>query len=216
MIWFIGDTHFYDPHPAVFANQYLRKNYRSIQEYSNSMDTRLMSSWKDLVSDDDTVYHLGDVGSFCNIDEAKTIISGLKGNKILIMGNHDMERLDTRTPWGSEGEAVSFWREVGFCEVIPPSAQPYVYHNQKRGISIHMCHVPPMFINPPEFYVFAHVHMQAHYRTVSANHMCVSAERMNFAPISLSEIMVCRERESRDMMYDSSYRHDILDRTYIR
>lgn len=216
MIWFIGDTHFYDPRPAVFANQYLRKDYSSIQEYSDSMDTRLMSSWNDVITDDDTVYHLGDVGTFCDINEASTTIRGLKGKKILIMGNHDMERLDTRVLWESERDAVEFWKEAGFSKVIPPSQQPYTYHDSELDALIRMCHVPPVFINPPEFYIFAHIHMQPHYRTVSANHMCVSAERMHFVPISLSEVMVWQEREFQDMMYDSSYRHDILDRTFIR
>jgi calcineurin-like phosphoesterase family protein len=52
------------------------------------MDEVLIKNWNKIVTDNDTVYILGDI-SWHNEEKTIEIINQLKGNKILIKGNHD-------------------------------------------------------------------------------------------------------------------------------
>jgi calcineurin-like phosphoesterase family protein len=54
----------------------------------------MIAKWNDVVTDEDTVYMLGDIFLGNHHNELKGILSRLKGTKILILGNHDH-----LTPW---------------------------------------------------------------------------------------------------------------------
>ena len=76
-IWVISDTHFgheniIQYHNRPFANAEL-------------MDECIADNWNSVVSDDDIVYHLGDV----YLGASLVSIGSLKGRKRLILGNHD-------------------------------------------------------------------------------------------------------------------------------
>ena len=64
----------------------------------------MIYNWNSVVSKDDTIYHLGDVG-LGNDEQIKNIIDRLNGNKILILGNHDLRR------------GIDRWKSLGFSEV---------------------------------------------------------------------------------------------------
>ena len=55
---------------------------------ANDMTVKMVTYWNELVSDDDTVYILGDV-CFGDVNKAIETVSSLNGRKILIKGNHD-------------------------------------------------------------------------------------------------------------------------------
>lgn len=79
--WFIGDTHF--GHQNILKYESSTRNFADIQE----MNEAIITNWNSVVKDNDKVFHLGD---FCfgraNIEIAKR----LKGQKRLILGNHDI------------------------------------------------------------------------------------------------------------------------------
>jgi calcineurin-like phosphoesterase family protein len=81
---YISDLHFgheniitFDNRPFVNANQ---------------MEEKLISNWNSVVLNEDTTYILGD---FCwgKEDEWKRILKLLNGNKVLILGNHDLKSM---------------------------------------------------------------------------------------------------------------------------
>lgn len=78
--WVTSDLHF--NHKNVI--KYCDRPYDSVEE----MNERIIETWNNQVSDDDTVYHLGDF-AFANYTKVREYLSQLKGNKIFLIGNHD-------------------------------------------------------------------------------------------------------------------------------
>ena len=68
------------------------------------MNEYIINKWNSIVTENDVVYHLGDVG-FVSTEELKQLVERLNGTKILIRGNHDYKR------------GLNGWKEVGFSEV---------------------------------------------------------------------------------------------------
>lgn len=80
MIYFISDTHF--NHKNII--KYCNRPFADVKE----MNEILINNWNDTVSQDDTIYHLGDF-ALGNKEQSLNIIHELNGNKFLILGNHD-------------------------------------------------------------------------------------------------------------------------------
>lgn len=59
------------------------------------METVLNQNWNSVVKSDDTTYMLGD---FCWLkeDEWLRILQQLNGNKVLILGNHDLKQMSSK------------------------------------------------------------------------------------------------------------------------
>ena len=59
-----------------------------------AMEDALIQNWNSVTDQNDTVYILGD---FCwgKEDEWKRILPQLKGNKVLIRGNHDIKEMSS-------------------------------------------------------------------------------------------------------------------------
>lgn len=129
----------------------------------DNQDLLLADRWNDTVKDGDEVYLLGDVGNLDHIDI-------LNGTKYLIMGNHDnnlkRSRLDT------------LFRRV--------YDKPIVLNEY-----FILSHEPISYIQPNGVFanIFGHVHNSPHITTYSSRHYCVSAERINYTPISLDKII---------------------------
>ncbi len=88
-IWFTGDTHFC--HRNII--DYCDRPYNSVEHMNDS----LLRNWNEIVSEEDTIYHLGDF-SF-NTREGIKILEVLKGRKILIVGNHDHRQIRNCPYW---------------------------------------------------------------------------------------------------------------------
>lgn len=85
-IFYISDLHF--GHFNII--RYDNRPFRTVEE----MDNILIENWNKTVSNDDTVYILGDISWH---DESKTveIFKQLNGVKVLIKGNHDNIKRDS-------------------------------------------------------------------------------------------------------------------------
>lgn len=143
---------------------------------TDEMDAELIKRWNNVVSDDDEVYVLGDFGA--DKQESK-ILSKLNGVKHLVKGNHDI--------YSNE-----YYRDVGFTEVYDMAvlfqnfwilSHDAVYVNR----------------NMPYANLFGHVHNSPIVKDYSSQHFCVSAERINYTPISFNDITAkVREAVSRE------------------
>lgn len=88
MIYFISDTHFFDQrmiHNLTFA----RREFFTV----NQMNEAMINSWNNVVTNDDTVYHLGDIALIGNNrqshEQLLELLKRLNGKIIFLKGNHD-------------------------------------------------------------------------------------------------------------------------------
>jgi calcineurin-like phosphoesterase family protein len=83
-VFLISDTHFGHANIIKYSN----RPFNNVKE----MDIVLIENWNKVVSKEDKVYHLGDVG-FTSFSYIKRIFDSLNGTKVLIKGNHDKFKL---------------------------------------------------------------------------------------------------------------------------
>ncbi|MCD8108572.1 MAG: metallophosphoesterase [Clostridiales bacterium] len=81
MVYFAADTHFGHANVIRFCG----RPFETVDE----MDRILVANWNSRVRNNDTVYVLGDMFYRCDISRAEDILRQLKGQKKLIVGNHD-------------------------------------------------------------------------------------------------------------------------------
>ena len=159
--WIIADTHFGDDNIRKFEN----RPFDTVIQMTKS----LIERWNEIVSEEDTVYVLGD---FCVESEIKNVLleKKLNGRIILIVGNHDKGLED-------------IYREYG-VEVID-----YPIILDEFWILSH----EPMYVSEQSPYanIFGHVHNNPMYKTVSSRSYCVSAERNDYYPIDFEDIKLC-------------------------
>lgn len=175
---FIADTHFY--HKNII--EYCNRPFSDIE----AMNSFIIEKWNSVVKSGDTVYHLGDV-ALCSDALLRQIRECLNGQICLVRGNHD-------------NRSISKWEDLGF--IVLRNA-PVILEKEKFLFS----HVPqPDSVIPDGFInVHGHIHNkllnQCSYHNGDKNileyppesysvkkHICVSAEMINYTPISLKEI----------------------------
>ena len=160
--YFIADTHYGDENIIRYEN----RPFASVQE----MDTAMITKWNQVITDEDTVYVIGDFSAYHDEEKDRELLKHLNGKKMLIIGNHDTHR----TP--------AEWRALGFMECSP---WPIVY----QGFFL-LSH-EPLYINSnmPYANIYGHVHGNASYKDASPQSVCVSVERIDYQPITLDEVM---------------------------
>lgn len=142
--------------------RYENRPYNTVIE----MDKSLIENWNSVVSDGDEVYVIGDFGGNGNESE---ILKKLNGVKYLVKGNHDTE-------------SNEYYRNSGFKEVYD---LPVLFKN--FWILSH----DPVYVNSnmPYANLFGHVHNNPIIKDYSNQHFCVSAERINYTPISFEDVI---------------------------
>lgn len=112
-------------------------------------DKLIKENWNRVVHNNDNVYILGDIGRECgnkNNEYLCEIISTLKGNKILIQGNHEKLN-DNRL------------RQL-FKEIVPYKEITDNYNGINHKLAL--CHYPILFWNNQHkgwLHLYGHVHM---------------------------------------------------------
>lgn len=89
-IFLISDTHFGHENILNFKT----KDGTVLRKFNDihHMNEHMIEAWNNVVRPNDTVYHLGDV-ALTPFPYTKQIFNRLNGNKILIKGNHDINKL---------------------------------------------------------------------------------------------------------------------------
>ena len=134
MNYYISDLHFGHFNILNFDN----RPFATVEEMENA----LISNWNSTVTNQDTVYILGD---FCWGKEPDwiRILDKLIGNKVLIRGNHDLKNMSTKLK--------SKFADIKDCKEI-----------NDNGRIVIMCHYPFLAYNhsfdPNVFMLFGHVH----------------------------------------------------------
>lgn len=94
------------------------RGFKSSSEYHST----LIKKWNETVSDDDTVYILGDIGEDILI-ATENVIKALNGHKYWVLGNHDTHKLVDRVGYLFDGisatESVKIGREYVVLTHIP-------------------------------------------------------------------------------------------------
>lgn len=89
-----ADTHFLDEHLLGIDN-FAPRPFLTVDQ----MDQMIIKNWNERVSENDTVYHLGDIAVYFAKPQAKAyekifqILDSLNGHLVLIKGNHDSRGL---------------------------------------------------------------------------------------------------------------------------
>ena len=132
---------------------------------SDQMDEVMIKNWNETVSNKDLVIHLGDFGIFGR-DRLAEIAGKLRGNKMLIMGNHD-------------NYPEQFYRDIGFKTV---SKYPILYADFYL-----LSHYPlQLSESTPYFNCYGHVHNDHKY-VDNATSKCFCVERTGYRPVLLFE-----------------------------
>lgn len=165
--YIIGDLHFFDANIIRIAP----RPFKSVQE----MNEYMINGWNDTVEDIDTVIVAGDFINFeqCTKEEGWDIIDQLKGNIILIVGNHDRPHLPLLHEYIRNRLAKGLSPKLTIIEYP-------IIHDGFWFISHE-----PMFVSEAAPYanLFAHVHLSPMHKDVSSRSFCVSAERLGYKPI---------------------------------
>ena len=176
MIYYIADMHF--GHQNVL--RFDARPFESVED----MDETIIRNWNARVTDEDTVYVLGDA-FWKNEAGSMAIFSRLKGHKHLIRGNHDRVH----------GKLGKLWESIEhYAEITDGNTQ------------VVMCHYPIPFYKG-QFYggvmLYGHVHnsqdwellkkcQQLTWEAGRPSHLinvgCMMPY-MNYAPRTLVEIM---------------------------
>lgn len=167
MIWFTSDEHYY--HHKIIMH--CDRPFKDI----NQMHKILIDNHNELVSDSDTVYHVGDFAFPIKnrIELVGAITKRLNGKHVLILGNHD------------EGKAFSYTNH-GFATVHTG------LELDKHNLWLH--HDPCVFDLLPDDYwlVCGHVHKLFHVLKRVIN---VGVDVNKFKPVSLDTINSIRGEE---------------------
>ena len=160
-IFVISDTHFGHKNIIKFE----RTQFKTIEEH----DETIIRNWNRIVtSDDDIVFHLGDVG-LTKGDYLKSVISRLRGHKILIMGNHDRKNTSRQ-----------FFLDAGFEEVYD---KPYFFNSR-----VLFSHEPAREAFENFFIINVHGHLHGSILALK-NFINVSCKYTNFGPINIEKIL---------------------------
>ena len=166
MLWFTSDHHFGDEKVRL----YRMRPFENVDE----MNAALLKSWNDHIAPDDKVFHLGD---FAATDEAlEEFAPQLNGHIRLILGNHDLSRP----------------RELlqEYFEILDGPVK-YKF-NQDR---LFLCHYPKQRPNPETsdiYTICGHIH---DLFKVARRMVNVGVDAWHFKPVSLEQILNCRESE---------------------
>lgn len=174
----IADTHF--GHQNIL---------RLCNRPSDSFST-IQRRWKELVTPDDVVLHLGDLCFRNTSDWMQGLLRSLPGRKFLIRGNHDKQRDE-------------WYQRLGYTVI-----DPFLWHEPRHGKAIRFSHRPDIEYLDWSTNVHGHLHSNGYPPSISPerDYRNVSVEVMNYEPVRLEHILYGDRYQSRLTAGDSEYR----------
>lgn len=173
MKFYIADLHFGHRKAIQFDN----RPFTDREE----MDRALIALWNDRVRDDDEVYILGDFAYRSDKDET-WYLKQLKGQKHLIIGNHDRKLLTNE-------KAMQYFESVdklmGITDII-----------EGRKVDVVLCHYPMAEWYKSahgSWHIFGHIHgyagQTAGYMASLKHTLNASAAVNNYTPANMEELI---------------------------
>lgn len=164
--WLYADPHFGHKNIVKFT----RSNGEKLRPWDdiNHMNEDMIRAYNDKVSDIDRVYILGDFGSW-------RFAERLKGRKVLVKGNHDVDKLS---------QYSQFFDDI----------RAYVV---KKGFILSHIPIHPGSMGRWKLNIHGHLHSDVVYHVphkpsheiVDDRYKCVSVEHTGFAPILLDTVL---------------------------
>ena len=155
-VWVWSDTHFF--HTNVI--KYCDRPFNDI----NEMNEALIANHNSVVGDNDLVIWVGDV-AFAGATKANAVLDRLKGDRILVIGNHDINKKKVRQ--------LNF-KETHLLYVVDDDVCPLVFTHYTFD------NLPWPWVN-----IHGHVHNSAHAQQNSLQHINVSIEVIDYTPVNL-------------------------------
>lgn len=167
-IWITSDTHFSHANILNFKNEdgTSVRDFRSVEE----MNEVMIQNWNKVVKPGDKVYHLGDV-FFGDREKFPSLWARLKGQKRLIVGNHDDIPYLTRGGFFSK---VMMWRKLGEFNLLlthVPVHESTLHEGRFEGKKIKNVH--------------GHIHTR---KSPTENHICVCVEQTGYTPVNIDSL----------------------------
>lgn len=184
MIYYIADLHFCHENVIRLDN----RPFDNIE----AMNEKLIQNWNQRVTEEDTVYVLGDA-FWKNEEKSISILTQLKGHKHLIRGNHD----------GVKGKLAQYWESIS----------DYLEIND-GGKLVVLSHYPMPFYNHQHsgaIMLYGHIHNSREWKLMDIWRKLVDSvgipgnfynvgcmlEYMDYTPRSLDEILCCQVKINR-------------------
>lgn len=162
-VWIWSDIHFGHTNVIKYSD---RPFHDAIH-----MDETLIANHNNKVQPNDIVIWVGDV-SFRGAEQTKQIVRRLNGYKILIVGNHDIEKKKRIKPMAFD--------EVHICYNLTLDDMPIAFTHYP------MDNLPPTWLN-----CHGHVHKNGHRvdDVKSTRHVNVNCEFWDYNPITLGQLL---------------------------
>lgn len=183
MIFVTSDTHFFHDRPFVCQ----QRGFENIDE----MNETLVDNWNRVVTEEDTVYHLGDVflGVGNDYERAGELLRRLHGKIRLITGNHDQEA-KLQYLWECVPGVVSIkrmewikWRK----HTVVLSHYPVITGGSSGN---------PMY--SAVYCLYGHTHQKEAYRKDIPLGLNVGVDSQNLYPVSRDDAMLCLRQHCLD------------------
>ena len=163
-LFFTADTHFGEERTLELS----KRPFSSVEE----MDWEIVKQWNGLVTEKDTVYHLGDFGNV-------KMLQHLKGKCIYVLpGNYDKEITVSQLKEDNRVVMLGSNHILTYC--------PY---KGDQGASFHLVHAPEEMKNITDFYLYAHIHK---LQMVKKNGLNVGVDCHGFKPIDIKTVLFYR------------------------
>lgn len=165
MIYFTSDLHL--DHANII--KYCQRPFHSIGE----MNAALITNWNARVSEDDTVYVIGDF-ALTSRERIAELRSKLNGHIVLVLGNHDRSQ-----------KAMA---DCGF-DVVCDRARGFELDGQR----LYLRHIPDYgFLVSGEIHLCGHVHTDWKRLGDIIN---VGVDQWNFQPVTLAELLAAEQTD---------------------
>ncbi|KKN62411.1 hypothetical protein LCGC14_0512080 [marine sediment metagenome] len=161
-LWFTADTHWGQARTLELS----KRPFDSVEQ----MDKQLIDNWNAVVTNEDTVYHLGDVGDLHRLNEINA-----KHIK-LVMGNyeHTLNILDSCNQLDNRIEIISLGSKIIIDNI------EFALVHKPEEVSNYMP------IDYTLFYLFGHIHER---QLVKRNGLNCGTDVHHFTPIDSDTIM---------------------------
>ncbi len=165
-MFYTSDTHF-------GAQRTLELSDRPFKNVSE-MDSKIISNWNEVVTNEDRVMHLGDFGDYKNI-------KFLNGKVSLICGNYEMKDIKESFN-GNKKKFKLYLLDLGFEEVFFGD----VSVSSKKLGNFYACHEPHK-CKIGQFNLFGHIHNLCMVKTFGLN---VGTDCHHFYPINEDQVLL--------------------------
>lgn len=146
----------------------------------------MISNWKKVVTDDDIIFHLGDIAANIRGREKRLeeIFNELPGQKYLVRGNHDHKPED----WYKERLGFQYVAQYYILDDIMLSHYPLISHDYQKSFEKEV--IKKLKEKRDELNVKYIIHGHIHNRTLDLkDHFNVSVEMIDYMPIELNKLL---------------------------